>query len=44
MGKTPASETTDLDAAPKFMIRRIEDEANRSGIVKSAPKTVRKDR
>jgi hypothetical protein len=31
MGKRSASETADLDAALRFVIRRIEDEANRSG-------------
>src|ERR1022692_55715 len=31
MGKRPASETADLDAALRFVIGRIEAEANRSG-------------
>ena len=31
MGKRSASETADLDAALRFVIRRIEEEANRSG-------------
>jgi hypothetical protein len=31
MGKRLASETADLDAALRFVIRRIEEEANRSG-------------
>lgn len=31
MGKRSASETADLDAAPRFVIGRIEEEANRSG-------------
>jgi len=31
MGKRPASETADLDVALRFVIGRIEEEANRSG-------------
>ena len=31
MGKRSASETADLDAALRFVIGRIEEEANRSG-------------
>jgi hypothetical protein len=39
MGKRPAaSERADLGAAPRFVIGRIEEEANRSGSYEISPK------